>query len=215
MKWDKAAAAVVVGTIEALARAKTPVNVVGVLGLVENMPDGKAFKPGDILTMLSGTTVEVMDTDNEGRLVLADCLWYAQETFSPQAIVDLGTLTLETFGALAHEYAAYFCENETLRKELISAGLASGEKLWQLPMGDVFAKQIDSSIADIRNMGVLGFGESSAAAEFLKFFVKPETPWAHLDISGVAFLDEPSSISTPGVTRFGVRLLFEWLINRR
>lgn len=173
------------------------------------MPDGRSFKPGDILTMLSGHTVEVMDTDNEGRLVLADCLWYAQERFSPAALVDLGTLTLETMGALAGEYAGLFSDDLELAQELIAAGKRSGEQLWQLPLAHCFSKQIQSPIADIRNMGLLGFGESSAAAEFLKCFVKKGTPWAHLDISGVFHSKED------GATGFGIKLLVEWLKNHR
>ena len=137
--------------------------------------------------MYSGKTVEIVDTDNEGRLILADCLWYAQEKFSPSCIIDLGTLTLEVFGALAGEYAGLFCENALLSETLLTAGKRSGEKLWPLPMGQPFAKQIASSIADIKNAGVFGFGESSAAAEFLKCFIRPGVAWAHLDIAGVAW----------------------------
>lgn len=175
------------------------------------MPDGKSFKPGDVITMLSGKTVEVMDTDNEGRLVLADCMWLAQQRFSPKILLDLGTLTLETFGALAGEYAGLFCDNKDLSQSLIEAGNTSGEKLWSLPMGEPFARQIQSSIADVRNMGVLGFGESSAAAEFLKCFVLPNVAWAHLDISGVFCTKEEAHLCHPGVTGFGVRLITEWL----
>lgn len=215
MKWDKAGAGAVVGTIYALAAMRAPVNVVGVIGLVENMPDGAALKPGDIINTLSGQTVEVVDTDNEGRLVLADCLWYAQEQFSPQFVVDLGTLTLETFGVLAGEYAGLFCENPELTSTLIASGNASGEKLWQLPMGEPFAKQIHSSVADMKNIGILGFGESSAAAEFLKRFVMPNTRWAHLDIAGVAWTQEELPLYSPGVTGFGVRLLVEWITSYR
>lgn len=211
MKWDKAGASAVAGVLKTAALCKMPVNVVGVLGLVENMPDGKSFKPGDVITMLSGKTVEVMDTDNEGRLVLADCMWLAQQRFSPKILLDLGTLTLETFGALAGEYAGLFCDNKDLSQSLIEAGNTSGEKLWSLPMGEPFARQIQSSIADVRNMGVLGFGESSAAAEFLKCFVLPNVAWAHLDISGVFCTKEEAHLCHPGVTGFGVRLITEWL----
>lgn len=211
MKWDKAGAAAVAGILKTLALCHMPVNVVGVLGLVENMPDGKSFKPGDVITMLSGKTVEVMDTDNEGRLVLADCMWIAQQRFAPKILLDLGTLTLETFGALAGEYAGLFCENQDLSRSLIEAGNVSGEKLWPLPLGEPFSRQIQSCIADIRNMGVLGFGESSAAAEFLKCFVQPNVVWAHLDISGVFCTKDEALLCPAGVTGFGVRLLVEWL----
>lgn len=211
MKWDKAGAAAVAGVLKTIALCKMPVNVVGVLGLVENMPDGKSFKPGDVITMLSGKTVEVMDTDNEGRLVLADCMWMAQQRYSPKILIDLGTLTMETMGVLAGEYAGLFCEDQDLSKSLLEAGNASGEKLWPLPMGEPFAKQIQSSVADIRNMGTLGFGESSAAAEFLKCFVQPHAAWAHLDISGVFCTKDEALLCPAGVTGFGVRLLVEWL----
>lgn len=210
MKWDKAGAGAVVGTIQALALMKAPVNVVGVIGLVENMPDGGALKPSDVIQTLAGITVEVVDTDNEGRLVLADCLSYSKR-FSPRAIVDLGTLTLETFGALGSEYGGLFCEDQKLVDSLVKAGQTSGEKLWQLPMGEAFAKQIESPVADIKNIGILGFGESSAAAEFLKCFVDEKTPWAHLDIAGVAWTQEDKPLFRQGVTGFGVRLLVEWL----
>lgn len=211
MKWDKAGASIVTGIIQTLALMKAPVNVVGVLGLVENMPDGKAMKPGDIISTMSGKTVEVADTDNEGRLVLADCLWYAQQKYDSKIVIDLGTLTLETMGALAGEYAGLFSNNKELSNALIAAGNKSGEKLWQLPLGEAFAKQIHSSIADIKNIGNLGFGESSASAEFLKSFIKPGVRWAHLDIAGVAQTKEDTLLHVPGVTGFGVRLLVQWL----
>jgi leucyl aminopeptidase len=214
MKMDKAGAGAVVGTMQALALMKSPVNVIGVIGLAENMPDGKALKPSDVIRMYSGRTVEVVDTDNEGRLILADCLWYVQKHYSPKAIVDLGTLTLETFGALGGEYAGLFSEDKSLSKTLIAAGNRSGEKLWSLPMGEPFAKQIESSVADIKNAGIFGYGESSAAAEFLKCFVKSNVPWAHLDIAGVAWSQEDRLLSPKGVTGFGVRLLVDWLTKK-
>lgn len=212
MKWDKAGAGAVLGTLQAMALMKAPINVVGVIGLVENMPDGAAMKPGDIIQTLAGKTVEVVDTDNEGRLVLADCLWYAQERFFPEVVIDLGTLTLETIGVLAGEYGGIFCEDNLLAQTLITAGNVSGERLWALPMGEAFAKQIESSIADMKNMGRLGFGESAAAAEFLKCFMQPGVKWAHLDIAGVAWSQEECPLSGPGVTAYGVRLLTFWLM---
>lgn len=215
MKWDKAGAATVVGTLLALALNQVPVNVVGVIGLVENMPDGAALKPGDIIKTSPGITIEIVDTDNEGRLVLADCLTLAQELFHPKRMIDLGTLTLETFGALAGEYAGLFCEEEHLRKQLLNAGEASGEQLWPLPLGEAFAKQIQSGCADIKNSGISGFGESSAAAEFLKCFVEKEVLWAHIDISGVAWTAEDRIFNQVGVTGFGVRLLHEWILSQR
>lgn len=204
MKMDKAAAATVTGVLQTAALLQLPVTLYGVLGLVENMPDGRAMKPGDILDTLSGKTVEVIDTDNEGRLVLADCLTYAQKYLSPHILIDLGTLTLETMGALASEYAALFCPDDTLSSQLIEAGRRSGEKLWPLPLGEFFAKQIRSTSADLKNMGQLNFGESSACAEFLRSFVRPDLLWAHIDIAGVACLKEEA-------TGFGVQLLINWL----
>jgi leucyl aminopeptidase len=212
MKWDKAAAGTVAGVLYALALLRAPINVVGVIGLVENMTDGASFKPGDVIKTMSGKTVEVIDTDNEGRLVMADCLWYAQEKYGAECLVDMGTLTLETFGALAGEYAGLFCETTQLSQELIAAGNASGERLWPLPMGPAFARQIQSEIADLKNMGKLGYGESSAAAEFLKCFIQPNKRWAHIDISGVAWTQEDTPLYKSGaVTGYGVRLLTQWL----
>lgn len=214
MKWDKAGAGAVVGTLYTLALLKAPINVVGAIGLVENMPDGAAFKPGDIIKSLSGKTIEIIDTDNEGRLVLADCLWYLQNKYHPEYIIDFSTLTLETMGALGSEYAGLFCEDESLSAALISAGHATGEKLWPLPMGEYYAKQIQSTFADIKNMGILGFGESSSTAEFLKCFIQPDKRWAHIDIAGVAWSQEDLALASHGVTGFGVRLLVEWLLKK-
>lgn len=211
MKFDKAGAAAVTGTLLALAKQKVPVNIVGVIGLAENMIDGASMKPGDIITALSGKTVEVVDTDYEGRLILADCLWYVQEKYHPSTIIDLGTLTPETIAPLADEYAGLYCEDEQLTASLFQAGMRSGEKVWHLPMGAVYAKQIQSEYADIKNMGVPGFGEGAAAAEFLKCFIKPGICWAHLDIAGVAWTLDHCSLNRKGITGFGVRLLIDWI----
>ena len=210
MKWDKAAASTVVGVMQSLAKVKAPINVVGVIGLAENMPDGGALKPSDVIETLSGKRVEVVDTDNEGRLILADCLSYAQR-FSPRVMIDLGTLTLETFGALADVYGGVFSEDEILIKSLMEAGEQSGERLWPLPMGSAFAKHIQSTIADVKNGGIAGFGESSSTAEFLKCFVDEGVSWAHLDIAGMAWTKEEQLLCQSGVTGYGVRLLMEWL----
>ena len=169
------------------------------------------MRPGDIIATLSGKTVEVVDTDYEGRLILADCLWYTQEHFRPSIIIDLGTLTPETIAPLADEYAGLYCEEEQLTASLIQAGLQSGEKVWRLPMGASYAKQIQSEYADMKNMGIPGFGEGAAAAEFLKRFVKPEVKWAHLDIAGVAWTLDHACLNRKGITGFGVRLLTVWL----
>jgi leucyl aminopeptidase len=176
--------------------------------LAENMPDGAALKPGDVITTLGGKRVEIIDTDCEGRLALADGLSYAQKMFSPKALIDLGTLTLEVFGALGGEYAGLFCNDAPLSNALLRAGDSSGEKLWPLPLGEYYAKQIRSKIADLKNVGTFRYGGSSAAAEFLRAFVKPTTPWAHIDIAGTAWkIDAPEE----GVTGFGIRLLVNYL----
>jgi leucyl aminopeptidase len=211
MKWDKAGGAAVAGTLLTAALKKSKRNIVGIIGLVENLLDGCCMKPGDVIDTYSGLTVEIMDTDNEGRLVLADCLSYGQKQYNPKTIIDLGTLTPEVFASLAGEYAGLFSENPVISKELISAGELSQEKVWPLPMGACFARQIESDIADVKNMGIPGFGDSGAAAEFLKKFVKPEVAWAHLDIAGVAWSDEDAVLAPKGVNGFGVRLLTEWL----
>jgi leucyl aminopeptidase len=208
MKWDKAGAGVVVGVLEALSLAKIPVSVVGTIALAENMPDGGALKPGDVIETLSGKTVEIVDTDCEGRLVLADSMTYVQQAYSPKILIDIGTLTRETFGALGGKYGGLFCNDQQLEKELISAGKRAQEELWPLPLGSFFAKHIRSQIADLKNAGIQSYGASSAAAEFLRAFLNQEIPWAHLDIAGVAWdIMKP----TKGITAFGVRLLYEWL----
>ncbi|MBS0656204.1 MAG: leucyl aminopeptidase [Verrucomicrobia bacterium] len=212
MKWDKAGAGVVAGVMKALALAKAPVHVVGVLGLVENMPDGAAIKPGDIIKAMSGKTIEIVDTDAEGRLVLADCLWYALTRFQPSAMIDLGTLTMETFATLGHAYAGLYSNSPQLKNELLEAGNESRDLLWELPMGPFFAKQIESSVADMKNAGVEFLGENGAAAEFLKQFCG-DVPWAHIDIAGVSWTKEDLPLAPKGVTGFGVRLLYRWLTN--
>lgn len=206
MKWDKAGAGVVAGTMKTLAMSKAHVNVIGIVGLVENMPDGAALKPGDIIHTMSSQTVEIENTDAEGRLVLADCLYYVENRFSPKVIIDLGTLTMETFASLGNSYAGLYGTSEILNNELKIAGVQSGDLLWELPMGESFAKQIESNVADMKNLGVEHLGENGAAAEFLKRFVK-NTPWAHLDIAGVSWTDQDLPLSEKGVTGFGVRLL--------
>ncbi len=209
MKWDKAAAGVVAGVIKALALQKATTNVIGVLGLVENMPDGGAARPGDVISSMSGKTIEIFNTDAEGRLVLADCLYYAQQRWNPRVLLDLGTLTVETFASLGTEYAGLYANNRELAKSLLEAGDISGDKLWELPMGEYFAKQLESSIADVKNMGTEGCGENGAAAEFLRYFVSDKIRWAHIDIGGVSWTLEGVSKC---VTGYGVRLLEEWMM---
>ncbi len=206
MKWDMAGAGVVIGVMLALAGRKAKVNVVGVIGLVENMPSGTAQRPGDIVTSMSGQTIEVLNTDAEGRLVLADALWYCHDRFKPKAIVDLATLTGAIIVALGDEYAGLFSNDDKLAESLIAASTAVEEKLWRLPLGEPYDKLLDCEIADMKNIaGERGAG-SITAAQFLQRFVN-KNPWAHLDIAGVAWAKKDSPCVPRGGTGFGVRLL--------
>jgi leucyl aminopeptidase len=206
MKWDMGGAAAVAGTMMALAGRKAKVNAVGVLGLVENMPDGNAQRPGDVVVSMSGQTIEVINTDAEGRLVLADALWYCQDRFKPQFMVDLATLTGAIIISLGNDYAGLFSNNDALADNLLKASRAEGEPLWRMPLPPAYEKQIDSAIADVKNTGGRP-GGSITAGLFLQRFVN-NTPWAHLDIASTAW-KKPSSIPTipDGATGFGVRLL--------
>ena len=206
MKWDMGGAAAVVGAMLALARRGARANVVGVCGLVENMPDGNAQRPGDVVRTMSGQTVEVINTDAEGRLVLCDALTWTQKTFQPAAVVDLATLTGAIIGTLAHEYAGLFSNDDALASGLTTAGKACGDALWRLPMGAAYDKQIDSAIADMKNVGGR-FGGSITAAQFIQRFIDKGTPWAHLDIAGVVWADKPGQTWDKGATGYGVRLL--------
>ncbi|OIQ94510.1 cytosol aminopeptidase [mine drainage metagenome] len=205
MKWDMGGAAVVIGLMKALALRKARVNAVGVVGLVENMPSGTAQRPGDVVTSASGQTIEVINTDAEGRLVLADALWYTQDRFKPRAIIDLATLTGAIIVSLGAHYAGLFANDDTLAGQLTAAGAAVGEKLWRMPVDDPYDKQIKSEIADMKNVGEGGAG-SVTAAMFLKRFIK-ETPWAHLDIAGVTWAKKDGPVTPKGASAFGVRLL--------
>jgi leucyl aminopeptidase len=206
MKGDMAGAACVVGLMHELAERKAKVNAIGIIGLVENMPSGTAQRPGDVVTAMSGTTIEVLNTDAEGRMVLADCLWYAQERFKPKAMINLATLTGAVMVALGKEHAGLFSNNNELANWLIDAGNATGEKLWRLPLGPKYDKMIDSKVADIKNTGGK-WGGSISAAQFLQRFVKEGTPWAHLDIAGTAMSSVDSEINRSWGSGFGVRLL--------
>ncbi|HEY9519942.1 MAG TPA: leucyl aminopeptidase, partial [Methyloceanibacter sp.] len=206
MKGDMAGAACVVGLMHELAERKAKVNAVGIIGLVENMPSGTAQRPGDIVAAMSGTTIEVLNTDAEGRMVLADCLWYAQERFKPKALINLATLTGAVMVALGKEHAGLFSNNNELAGWLTDAGYATGEKLWRLPLGPKYDKMIDSKVADIKNTGGR-WGGSISAAQFLQRFVKEGTPWAHLDIAGTAMASVDSEINRSWGSGFGVRLL--------
>jgi leucyl aminopeptidase len=208
MKYDMAGAGAVAGAMLALALRKAKANVIGICGLVENMPDGNAQRPGDVVKSMSGQTIEVLNTDAEGRLVLADAIWYGQDRFKPHSIVDLATLTGAIRISLGLKIAGLFSNNDTLAQQLTAAGEGTGERLWRMPMGDDFDKQIDSPIADMKNIGGGGFGGSITAAQFIQRFVN-KLPWAHLDIAGTAWAEEANSIQAKGATAFGVRLLNE------
>jgi leucyl aminopeptidase len=205
MKGDMGGAACVVGLMHALAARKARVNVVGAIGLVENMPDGNAQRPGDIVTSMSGQTIEIINTDAEGRLVLADVLWYVATKFKPKFMVDLATLTGAIMVALGTEYAGLFSNNDELAERLTKVGLETGEKVWRMPLGPEYDKQIDSQFADMKNTGVR-HGGSITAAQFLQRFVD-NTPWAHLDIAGTAMGAPKSEINQSWGSGFGVRLL--------
>jgi len=206
MKGDMAGAACVAGLMLTLAERKAKVNAVGVIGLVENMPSGGATRPGDVVEAMSGTTIEVLNTDAEGRMVLADCLWYAQDKFKPKAMINLATLTGAVMVALGKEHAGLFSNNDELSERLTTAGKETGEKLWRLPLGPKYDKLIDSKVADIKNTGGR-WGGSISAAQFLQRFVKESTPWAHLDIAGTAMASGDSDINRSWGSGFGVRLL--------
>ena len=206
MKWDMGGAGAVTGALHALAARKAKAHVIGVVGLVENMPDGNAQRPGDVVTTMNGQTVEVINTDAEGRLVLCDAIWWAQEQYNPEIVVDLATLTGAIIVALGHEYGGMYCNDDGLAKQLKQAGRTSGEQLWRMPLGDAYDKLIDSQIADILNVGPRN-GGSITAAQFIKRFVKPGVKWAHLDIAGMVWADKAGALYEKGATGFGVRLL--------
>ena len=211
MKGDMGGAAAVVGAMKTLALRKAKANVVGLVGLVENMPDGAAQRPGDIVTSMSGQTIEIQNTDAEGRLVLCDVLWYTQEKFSPKAIVDLATLTGAIVISLGHHHAGVFTNDDDLAEGLFKAGQAEGEANWRLPLGDVYNKLIDSKFADMRNIGGRAAG-SITAAQFLQRFIKDGQAWAHIDIAGVAWVEgEKAPWDVSWASGFGPRLLDRWI----
>ena len=207
MKGDMAGAACVTGLMHALAARKAKVNAVGVIGLVENMPDGKAQRPGDIVKSLSGQTIEIINTDAEGRLVLGDVIWYAADRFKPKFMVDLATLTGAIIVALGHEYAGMFANNDQLAERLTKAGEATGETVWRMPLGKPYDKMIDSKFADMKNTGGSRYASAITAAQFIKRFVDDKTPWAHLDIAGTGFDSPQNEVNKSWGSGWGVRLL--------
>jgi leucyl aminopeptidase len=206
MKTDMAGSAVVIGLLKNLAERKAKVNAVGVVGLVENMPSGTAQKPGDVVVSMSKQTIEVINTDAEGRLVLADALYYTKTKFKPQFIVDLATLTGAIIVSLADCYAGLFSNNDDLAKNLQDCGLVVGEKVWRLPLGEEYDEMINSDIADMKNVGSGRGAGSITAAQFLQRFIG-DTPWAHLDIAGVSWKGKGDVLAKKGATGFGVQLL--------
>jgi len=205
MKGDMGGAACVVGLMHALAARKAKVNAVGAIGLVENMPDGNAQRPGDIVTSMSGQTIEIINTDAEGRLVLADVLWYVAKKFKPKFMVDLATLTGAIMVALGTEHAGLFSNNDELAERLTKVGIETGERVWRMPLGPEYDKMIDSQFADVKNAGARN-GGSITAAQFLQRFVD-DTPWAHLDIAGTAMGAPKTDINHSWGSGYGVRLL--------
>ena len=216
MTMDMGGAGVVSGVMKTLAMRKAKANIVGLVGLVENMPDGKAQRPGDVRTSMKGETIEVINTDAEGRLVLADVLWYAQKTYDLQGIINLATLTGAIIIGLGHEKAGVFSNNDALSRAFLKAAEAEDEGAWRMPLSPAYHKLIKSRIADIKNTGGRAAGSITAAA-FLEVFVKPDMPWIHLDIAGVASVKTPTALSPVGATGWGVRALdrlisdnYEW-----
>jgi leucyl aminopeptidase len=206
MKWDMGGAGTVIGLLRNLAARGAKVNAVGVVGLVENMPDGNAQRPGDVVKSYSGQTIEVLNTDAEGRLVLADALWYCQEQFKPQFMVDLATLTGAIIVSLGSKYAGLFSSDDELAQRISGLGKDTGDETWRLPLDDYYDKQINSEIADMQNIGTDREAGSITAAQFLKRFTN-DVPWAHLDIAGTAWRKKPTATSPKGATGYGVRLL--------
>ncbi len=213
MTMDMGGAGVVAGTMMALAKRNARANVVGLVGLVENMPSGTATRPGDVVTSMKGDTIEVINTDAEGRLVLCDVMWYAQETYKPAAMIDLATLTGACIIALGHENAAVYANNDPLAQGILKSAEAEGEGAWRMPLGQVYDDMLKSKVADMKNIGGRAAG-SITAAQFLKRFVDNGTPWAHLDIAGVAHTAGDQTFSPKGATGWGVMTLNRLIADR-
>ena len=207
MTYDMAGSAVVVGLMKNLALRKAKINAVGVVGLVENMPGGNAQRPGDIVKSYSGKTIEVLNTDAEGRLVLADALTYTERKFKPEFIIDLATLTGAIIVSLGSEYAGLFSNNDKLSKQIFESGKKVDEKVWRMPLHKNYDKLMDSKNADMQNINYVGGAGSTTAAQFLQRFILNKTPWAHLDIAGMAFSKYGGALNSGGATGYGVRLL--------
>jgi leucyl aminopeptidase len=211
MTYDMAGSATVVGLMKTLALRKSKINAVGVVGLVENMPGANAQRPGDIVKSYSGQTIEVLNTDAEGRLVLADALTYTEENFKPSLIIDLATLTGAIIVALGSEYAGLWSNNKKLSKQLFDAGEQVEEKVWAMPLHENYNKLMNSNNADMQNINYVGGAGSTTAAQFLQRFIINKTPWAHLDIAGMAFSKYAGALNSGGATGYGVRLLNKFI----
>tara|TARA_Y100000590_G_scaffold455344_1_gene603825 strand:- start:3770 stop:5248 length:1479 start_codon:yes stop_codon:yes gene_type:complete len=207
MKYDMAGSAVVVGLLKSLALRKAKINAVGVVGLVENMPGGNAQRPGDIVKSFSGKTIEILNTDAEGRLVLADALSFTEKKYKPKFIIDLATLTGAIIISLGEEYAGLFSNNDDLSKKIFEASNNVNEKVWRLPLHKNYDRLMNSTVADVQNINYAGGAGSITAAQFLQRFILQKTPWAHLDIAGMAFSKKAASLNPGGATGFGIRLL--------
>ncbi len=214
MKMDMGGSATVVGLMKALASRKAKANVIGIVGLVENMPSDRAYRPGDVINSLSGKTIEVLNTDAEGRLVLADTLTYVQNTYKPEVIIDLATLTGAIMVALGFEYCGAFSNDDNLWKQLEQASKNTGEKFWRMPLDKAYRKEVESNIADLKNLGSLGrYGGACSAAGFLEHFINKGTKWAHIDIAGTAWWKSETPTTPKGGTGFGVRALDNLVTN--
>jgi len=213
MTFDMGGAGTVAGIMKAIALRESKSNVVGIVGLVENMPDGKAQRPGDVVKSLKGDTIEVINTDAEGRLVLADLLWHVQQQYEPTCIVDFATLTGAIIVALGHEHAGVFSNDDKFCKELLDAASKSGEGAWRMPLGAAYGMQLKSRIADMKNVGGRAAG-SVTAAMFLKRFVKSGVPWAHIDIAGVVSTKSSTDLAPAGATGWGVRTIDRLIRNK-
>lgn len=209
MIWDMGGAGTVIGAMHAIAARKAKANVIGVVGLVENMPDGNATRPGDIVTSMSGQTIEIINTDAEGRLVLADAMWYTQKRFKPDAMIDFATLTGAIMVALGREYAGLYASDEALSDKIIAAGKTVGEKIWPMPLDEAYDKQINTPRADMKNVGPR-WGGSITAAQFLKRFTN-DVPWAHMDIAGVAWSEKELPLMAKGASGFAVRAMDQFV----